>query len=70
VLTTITDEVDKKMNKSQQNLDNGNDELKETIDKIGGGSNCCLNILLILQKFAFSSSNKQPGLVFVFSKFF
>jgi hypothetical protein len=29
-----------------------------------------LNILLILQKFAFSSSNKQPGLVFVFSKFF
>ena len=48
ILGKMTDEVADKLDKTDQKLVNANDQVKETIDKIAGGRNCCLDVVLIL----------------------
>ena len=48
ILGTMTDKVDEKITKTDDKLVNANEQLKETIDKIAGGRNCCLDIFLII----------------------
>ena len=48
VLGVMTDEVDQKIDKTDKKLQDTNEQLKKTIDKLGGGANCCLDIFLIL----------------------
>lgn len=48
ILGTMVDDVDKQMDKTSSNLDDANKKVKETLEKVGGGGNCCLDIFLVV----------------------
>ena len=48
VLGTMTDEVNEKMDKVDNKLEDSNKRVKDLIEKVGGGSNCCIDFFLIL----------------------
>lgn len=48
ILGTMTDEVNEKLDKTNDKLNDANKRVKETIEKVGGGSNFCIDLFLIL----------------------
>lgn len=48
ILGTMTDDVQKKMDKSGENLEDANKQLEKTAKKVNAKANCCLDITLIL----------------------
>ncbi|KAH0788560.1 hypothetical protein GPJ56_007525 [Histomonas meleagridis] len=48
VLTVMTDDVDKQMDKTQENLDDANKRLEHTKDALGTKAGCCMDVFLVI----------------------
>lgn len=47
-LERIIDGVDRNMDKTQDNLDSANKKLKDVVESVSKGANCCFEIFLLL----------------------
>ncbi|KAH0795553.1 hypothetical protein GPJ56_000432 [Histomonas meleagridis] len=48
ILSVMTDDVDKQMDKTQENLDDANSRLEKTKDALGTKSGCCMDVFLVI----------------------